>query len=92
MSLSTHATKRVQQRAIPKNVIDLLLQYGQRSYDHHHGAIYTFDRRSKKRLKTYLGNRLADFFIATFGDCYVVADAESDHVITAGINTSKKLH
>lgn len=92
MNLTSHAKKRIQQRAIPANVVDLLFQYGAKSYDHHHAVVYAFDRRAERNVKQYLGDSVGNFFIANYGKCYLVADAQTSDVITVGFNQSKKLH
>lgn len=55
MKPTSHATVRAQQRGIPPIVIDLLLQFGQVEHDHAGAEILYFDRRSKKRIESYVG-------------------------------------
>lgn len=52
-----HAARRYQQRgSIPREVIDLYLRYASRS--HSNGAkSYSFDKKSRRRLKAVLGRR-----------------------------------
>lgn len=53
--MTTHARKRAQQRCISQALIDFVLRYGSVKYDKQHGERYFFDKRSRKRLRTYLG-------------------------------------
>lgn len=86
-SLSYHAQMRCQQRSIPKFVLDLLLEHGNRG--RHRGAdVYYFDKQAHKRLKKELGkrvyNRLSDMM-----NVYAVV-SEDERVIT-GCKRTKRL-
>lgn len=53
MDISRHATARIQQRGIPKDLVDLIMQFGtpQRKPG---GAIeYTVRKKDKNRMITY---------------------------------------
>lgn len=47
---SHHAQTRAQQRGVPPQVLDWLLRYGKRNYDHHGGVRISFDKKAKRRL------------------------------------------
>ncbi len=77
---SRHAARRVEARAIPPLVVELLVRYGQAT--RRHGAWrYALDKSSRRRLKTAIGKaayaRLEDLL-----DAYVVVSDENE-VVTA---------
>jgi hypothetical protein len=55
MTYTEHATKRVQQRAIPPLVIDLLLQFGANESAGDGASKVFFDKASRRRVKAYAG-------------------------------------
>lgn len=74
MELTRHAQARAQQRAIPAEILDLLLTFGTEM--RHRGAdVLCFDRASRRRLETdvdaatlrRLGGRRLDVY-AVLGD------------------------
>jgi hypothetical protein len=48
--LSSHAQRRMQQRAIPPRLIDWLFEFGTQAHDHHGARVLYFDRAAKRRL------------------------------------------
>jgi hypothetical protein len=83
MKLSQHAKTRMQQRGIPRRVIDWLAAYGE--VDHQRGAeLFYFTGRARKALERDVGRRMmrrnekaldaymvcADGEIVTVGHCY----------------------
>jgi len=48
-ALGTHARVRMQQRGIPPEVVEALLQCGRVQHDHHGGRIVFFDRSTWQR-------------------------------------------
>lgn len=57
MKLSKHAKTRMQQRGIPRRVVDWLAAYG--AVDHPRGAeVYYFDSRSRRALERDVGRRM----------------------------------
>ena len=61
MNLSHHAQTRAQQRAIPRLVLDLLLQFGAREPALNAAEVVFFDKAARKRVASYAGalaNRL----------------------------------
>ena len=56
-----HARKRMQQRSIPVDLIDLLFRFGD-CRDARHGAdSYYFTKRSWRQVESYLGTELKAF-------------------------------
>lgn len=49
IQLSRHAAVRMQQRGISEFVVNLLLQFGSRRYDHQGAQVIFFDHRAKRR-------------------------------------------
>ena len=77
-----HAAQRYQQRGnIPREVVDLYLQYA--SWTHSNGAkSYAFDKRSRRRLKAVLSRRdycrcekWLDRYIVVSGDGVIITIA-----------------
>lgn len=86
--LSRHARTRCQQRCIPPMVIDLLFEYGATESDGRGAKIIHFNRRSKKRLKHYMGSKNSGFLSKHMNAYLIYADGQ---VITAGYR-DKKIH
>lgn len=85
MKATIHATVRRQQRGIPPLVVDLLLQFGCREYDHAGAEIVYFDRRSKKNIESYVGGIIGK--LSEHLDSYaVVADGK---IITIGTRSKR---
>ena len=55
--LTGHASRRLQQRALPPLVIDWLHAYGREHHDHRGGVILYFDRRARRRLERDVGRQ-----------------------------------
>lgn len=53
-SLTHHAAKRMQQRAIPERVLPLLFEFGEEEYDHHGTMMLYFNKRARQRLAKVL--------------------------------------
>lgn len=83
--LSTHAATRRQQRGISPAMVDLLLRYGTRCYDHRGGCIVHFDKASRERLCRDLGSAAAQLKLSV----YAVLDASHRTVITLGHRTRR---
>ncbi len=49
--LTLHACRRMQQRGIPRRVIEYVLAYGRVSHDHHGGRVVWLDKRARARLR-----------------------------------------
>lgn len=80
MKFTDHAVTRSQQRGIPPLMVDLLLQFGCREHDHAGAEVCFFDRRSKKRLESYVGSLAGK--LSEHLDSYIVV--AGDLVVTVG--------
>lgn len=52
--MSKHASTRLQQRAIPPIVLDLLFDFGKFEYDHRGSTMYYFDKLGKEQARVVL--------------------------------------
>jgi hypothetical protein len=48
--LTRHAQSRMQQRGIPAEALDCLLDFGREAFDHHGGVVIYFDKAARRRL------------------------------------------
>lgn len=87
LSMTRHSQTRLQQRGIPLNVIENLLDFGHEAYDHRGSRVIYFDRRARSRLQKVIGD---DTFrrIECHLDAYAVI-GEHDEVITVGHRTHR---
>jgi hypothetical protein len=53
--LTQHAIARMQQRGIPRDVLELLLDFGRETHDHRGCRIVRFDKRSRRRVLRAVG-------------------------------------
>lgn len=81
MNLTTHAAQRMQQRAIPPMVVDLLVQFGCSEPAGDGAMKYFFDKVSHRRLQQYAGVLAKP--LKEHLDVYVVV-GHDQAVITAG--------
>lgn len=79
---SRHAKVRQQQRGIETSVLDCLLAYGRRQYNHDHCEIVYFDSRSIDRIQMYEGKVTARLAM-DHRDVYAVVDCDGC-VVTTG--------
>lgn len=49
--ISLHAQARMQQRAVPREVLDCLLDHGRVHHDHHGAEIVYFDKAGRERAR-----------------------------------------
>ena len=56
LALTQHARARLQQRGIPQDVVNELLDFGQEIHDHQGGSIVYFNRRARERLRRTRGD------------------------------------
>lgn len=81
-NMSPHSVERTQNRGISADIINLLLLYGDKCYDHHGCVIRFFKRKSllkklkddPKTLKYLLDNET----------CYLVQSLKNNNIITTG--------
>lgn len=50
--LTHHARARMQQRGIPREVLDQLLDFGSERHDHRGGTILVMDKAARRRLRS----------------------------------------
>lgn len=55
MKSTMHSDIRQQQRGVPPIIVDLLIKFGNREHDARGGEVLYFDKRSKKKVETYVG-------------------------------------
>jgi hypothetical protein len=78
-----HASARQQQRGIPSGVVDLILEYGQRAYNHTGCIIRYLDKRARKSIERDKGTAFIKQFAKAL-DVYVVESANDGCVVTCG--------
>lgn len=80
--LTQHAQARMQQRGIPTEIVEQLVDFGRVTHDHHGGRIVWFDRASRMRLQREYG-RTFYRSVEKHLDAYAVLDREG-RVVTVG--------
>lgn len=80
--LTQHAQARMQQRGIPAEVVEQLIDFGRVTHDHQGGRIAWFDRASRLRLQRECAGT---FYRAVEKhlDAYVILDRQG-RVVTVG--------
>ena len=76
-----HASTRAQQRSVPPAVVEWLFEFGC-STRHQSADVYFFDKRGKRRLRSFLG-RIAYRRIETLLDAYAVVSDDGQIVTVA---------
>ena len=56
LALTQHARARLQQRGIPQDVVDELLDFGQEIHSHRGSSVLYFDRQARERLRRTRGD------------------------------------
>lgn len=82
LRFSLHAQARMQQRAIPSSVVEMLIAYGHQEHDHHGGRVLYFDKSSRCRLVRDFPGRNGGF-LDQYHDAYAVVSMDGE-VITVG--------
>ena len=87
LPITHHAQARLQQRGIPANVVENLLDFGRHTYDHRGGTILFFDHRARNRLRRQIAN---DSYkqIESHLDTYAVLGADGV-IVTVGHRTQR---
>ena len=86
-ALTHHATRRLQQRGIPDDVLPLLMRYGAREHDKRGALLVYLTRKSRERIRRDIGS-------ATFSrvepllDVYAIVDCAGT-VLTVGHRTRR---
>ncbi len=78
---TAHAKVRMQQRAIPSSVVNLLLDYGERAPAGRGGEIFYFGRRGRQRVRRSKGQALARLLEGHWRDYVILANGQ---VVTCG--------
>ncbi|MGD2127769.1 MAG: hypothetical protein PVJ33_05185 [Lysobacterales bacterium] len=75
MKLSQHARIRMQQRGIPRRVVDWLAAYGE--VDHQRGSeLFYFNRKSRRDLERDLGQHVVRRFSKALDAYMICADGQ----------------
>lgn len=83
MKLTKHASQRLQQRGIPRLMIEMLRRFGKRAYDHHGGVIRYLDKSARRSIEKYIGSQ-AYRRMHEFHDAYLVEAVGNGVIITCG--------
>ena len=78
---TSHAKVRMQQRAIPQSIVNLLLDYGERVPAGRGGEIFYFGKRGRQRVCRSKGQVISRRLEGHWRDYVVVADGQ---VVTCG--------
>ena len=89
MNLSRHATSRMQQRAIPPLMVDLLVRYG-REQPTRDGTVVFLDSRGRQRVRQALVDALTRF--DKLEDAYLIEANDTSTVVTVGHRTRRLRH
>jgi response regulator RpfG family c-di-GMP phosphodiesterase len=89
LALTAHASKRAQQRAIPPIVVEWLMRFGSQSWSRG-ASVYMFEKESRRRLRSHLGQRLFTS-IEPWLDAYAVVGG-GRKVVTVGWRQEKRRH
>lgn len=81
MSISQHARRRMQQRAIPSLMLEIVFTYGREELQDGASVVY-LDRRARERAKRDIKDLLARF--DKLEDTYLVAANDTGSIVTAG--------
>lgn len=87
MQNTIHSSIRAQQRGVPPIIVDLLLQYGVREHDTKGCEVIYFDKKSKRKVETYVGGLFGK--LNEHMDAYAVI--ASGKVVTVG-NRFKRIN
>lgn len=81
-NMTNHAKKRMQQRSIPKIVLDWLVDFGNSEPAGDGARKYFFDKQSRKQFKKYAGKIYGA--LEQYLNAYVVV-ASDNSIVTVGI-------
>lgn len=83
MKLTKHGSQRLQQRGIPRLMIELLQRFGKRAYDHHGGVVRYLDNSARKAIEKHVGSQVYRRMHG-FYDTYLVEAVDNGTIITCG--------
>lgn len=84
-----HAEKRSQQRGIPQQISNWLLQYGDEAFDGRGGVVRYFSSTCIRHMERDIGKSSIRRF-AEYLRCYLVESSNDGSVITVGKRYPKK--
>jgi hypothetical protein len=87
LPMTHHAQARLQQRGIPYDVVENLLDFGHEAHDHRGSRIVYFDHRARQQLRRQVGTESYKR-IEPHLDAYAVV-ADNGEVITVGHRTRR---
>jgi hypothetical protein len=87
LSMTHHAQARLQQRGIPPDVVENLLDFGHEAHSHNGSRIVYFDHRARQQLRRQVGPESYKR-IESHLDAYAVV-ADTGEVITVGHRTRR---
>ena len=90
LALTLHAQTRLQQRGIPRAVLENLLDFGSEIHDHRGSLILYFDRNARARLRADCGKEVYKRIEPPL-DAYAVL-ADTGEVVTVGHRTRRINH
>ena len=90
LAMTQHAQARLQQRGIPHDVVENLLDYGREEHDHRGSCILYFDRQAREQLRRTYGAQSYKRIESHLGTYAVLAD--SGEIITVGHRTRRINH
>jgi hypothetical protein len=82
-SMTSHGSKRCQQRGLSPLVIDCLRQFGEEVYDHNGCVIRHFTKKSLRNIERVWGKEPVRRLLHDQRDAYAVFSTD-DHIVTAG--------
>ncbi|NNM64772.1 MAG: hypothetical protein HKL99_09220 [Burkholderiales bacterium] len=83
MKHTKHSARRMQQRGIPRLMIEMLQRFGKRAYDHHGGVVRYLDKSARRTIEKYVGSQVYRR-MHEFHDAYLVEAVDNGTVITCG--------
>lgn len=88
--MTNHAQTRLQQRGIPKIIVENLLEFGSEIHDHRGSRILYFDHRARRELRSQLGEGMYKRIESRL-DAYAVVGREGK-IVTVGHRTRRINH
>ena len=88
--ITKHARQRMQQRGIPFEALDVILDFGREIHDHRGCTVVSIDKPARKRIARELGRdryRKLEKWLGT----YVVVGAD-DAIVTVAHRHGRRLH
>lgn len=87
MRYTSHASARLQQRAIPVHIVDLLEKFGSSMRAHRADRLF-FDKAARRRLARNMGGKRGLQSIERWMNVYIVV-SDDGQVITAARQTAR---